>query len=156
MRGLLLAALVSSAVQVGAHPVAESKHSLSRRTVDLDAFRLVSTTEYVNATEVEEKPGLRFSKRASYVDTATEFVKRTVPGATFRVINDHYVGDNGIAHVYLRQTAHDLDIDNADFNVNVCTTRISLDIIILKAHRSAKMDKFFHTEIHSLPDQYRS
>ena len=40
-----------------------------------------------------------FTKRADYVDTATELVKSKVPGATFRVVDDHYVGANGIAHV---------------------------------------------------------
>ena len=34
-------------------------------------------------------------------------------------MGDHYVGTNGIAHYYFKQTANDLDIDNADFNVNI-------------------------------------
>jgi extracellular elastinolytic metalloproteinase len=34
-------------------------------------------------------------------------------------VDDHYVGNNGIAHFYFKQTVNDLDIDNADFNVNV-------------------------------------
>lgn len=56
-----------------------------------------------------------------YVDTATQLVQKTVPGATFRVVGDHYVGDNGVAHINFKQTANGLDIDNADFNVNVRT-----------------------------------
>lgn len=43
----------------------------------------------------------------------------TMPNATFRLVDDHYVGANGIAHFYFRQTANDVDIDNADFNVNI-------------------------------------
>ncbi|KAM0661296.1 hypothetical protein ACHAPH_002804 [Verticillium nonalfalfae] len=62
---------------------------------------------------------MTLSKRATYVETATELVKATVPGVTFRVVSDHYVGANGIAHVNFKQTAHGIDIDNADFNVNV-------------------------------------
>jgi len=46
-------------------------------------------------------------------------VKATVPGAQFRLVGDNYVGSNGIAHFYFKQTANDLDIDNADFNVNI-------------------------------------
>jgi extracellular elastinolytic metalloproteinase len=34
-------------------------------------------------------------------------------------VGDHYVGTNGIAHFYFKQTVNDLDIDNADFNVNI-------------------------------------
>jgi extracellular elastinolytic metalloproteinase len=52
-------------------------------------------------------------------DTAIELVHLTIPEATFRLIDDHYVGDNGIAHFYFRQTANDLDVDNADFKVNI-------------------------------------
>jgi extracellular elastinolytic metalloproteinase len=50
---------------------------------------------------------------------ATDLVKATIPGATFRLTDDHYVGSNGVAHFYFKQTANDLDIDNADFNVNI-------------------------------------
>lgn len=53
------------------------------------------------------------------VSIATDLVKKTIPGAQFRLVNDHYVGSNGIAHFYFKQTANGLDIDNADFNVNI-------------------------------------
>ncbi|OOO05019.1 peptidase M36 fungalysin [Aspergillus oryzae] len=55
----------------------------------------------------------------SYVETAIKLVRETFPNATFRLREDHYVGDNGVAHVHFRQTVHDLDVDNGDFNVNV-------------------------------------
>ncbi|PVI04691.1 extracellular metallo proteinase MEP [Periconia macrospinosa] len=42
-----------------------------------------------------------------------------MPDATFRLIDDHYVGTNGITHFYFRQTANDVDVQNADFNVNI-------------------------------------
>ncbi|PYH89557.1 extracellular metallo proteinase MEP [Aspergillus ellipticus CBS 707.79] len=88
--------------------------------VDLDAFRLISNAEYVNSAEALNANVSVFTFAGeSYVDTATRLVQGTVPGATFRLVDDHYVGDNGVAHVYFRQTVHDLDIDNADFNVNV-------------------------------------
>ena len=94
-------------------------NGLARRAIDLNAFRLKATSEYVNATAIESTPSLHRFKRADYIESATELVKSTVGGATFRVVGDHYVGDNGVAHVNFKQTANGLDIDNADFNVNV-------------------------------------
>ncbi|KFY89279.1 hypothetical protein V500_05827 [Pseudogymnoascus sp. VKM F-4518 (FW-2643)] len=59
------------------------------------------------------------SKRVTYIETAKALVQKVAPGSEFRVVDDHYVGSNGIAHVNLKQTVHGLDIDNADFNVNI-------------------------------------
>lgn len=138
MRSFLLASLASLATQhVYGHPTHAAK-TLSKRAVDLNAFRQVLETEYANATTVQSDPTIAsLNKRADPVDTATELVKATVsqyrihnaririlttgqiPGATFRLVDDHYVGDNGIAHFNFKQTVNDLDIDNADFNVNI-------------------------------------
>ena len=119
MRGLLLGTLAALSVPyASAHPSARKQWGLAKRTVDLDAFRLKVASDYVNATAVVEDPPVVLSKRASAQDIATELVKKTVPGAKFRLV-ESYTGSNGITHVYFRQTANDLDIDNADFNVNV-------------------------------------
>lgn len=100
MRGYLLAGVLSSAALVRAHPAPEARSGLQRRTIDINAFRLPALSEYINATVAETNlDGASFTKRADYVDTATELVKSKVPGATFRVVDDHYVGANGIAHV---------------------------------------------------------
>lgn len=102
MRGLLLAGFLSSAAYVRGHPAPEARpgSGLQRRTVDLNAFRLPALSEYINATVTESSiDSSSFAKRADYVDTATELIKSKSPGATFRVVQDHYVGANGIAHV---------------------------------------------------------
>ncbi|KAF1844891.1 extracellular metallo proteinase 1 [Cucurbitaria berberidis CBS 394.84] len=117
MQASLLASLVFCAL-VGAHPTGHAD-SLVGRAVDLNAFRLKATSKYVNASVAVTEPSVRSGKRADYVETATELVKSTVKGATFRVVGDHYTGSNGISHVNFKQTANDIDIDNADFNVNV-------------------------------------
>ncbi|KAK1142395.1 hypothetical protein N8T08_007947 [Aspergillus melleus] len=119
MRNLLLGA-IALPLAVLAHPTHQT-NALTRRTVDLSAFRLASQAKYTKSTEaVEDAPAsLGGFQEQSYVETATQLVKSTVPDAKFRVINDHYVGDNGVAHVNFRQTAHGIDIDNADFNVNI-------------------------------------
>ncbi|KAF1978781.1 extracellular metallo proteinase MEP [Bimuria novae-zelandiae CBS 107.79] len=120
MRSFLLASLASLATrQVYSHPT-HAPRMLGKRAIDLNAFRQVLETEYANATSVQSDPSITsLIKRADAVDTATELVKATVPGATFRLVNDHYVGDNGIAHFNFKQTVNGLDIDNADFNVNI-------------------------------------
>lgn len=122
IRSLLLLGLLGASLPVQGHPTqpkSSYKAGLRRRTVDLNAFRLKETAQYTNKATTSTDKSLRFIKRDSYVDTATELVKSVAPGATFRVVDDHYVGNNGIAHVNFKQTAHGLDIDNADFNVNV-------------------------------------
>ncbi|KAI2617344.1 Fungalysin metallopeptidase-domain-containing protein [Hypomontagnella submonticulosa] len=122
IRSLLLLGLLGASLPVQGHPTqpkSSYKAGLRRRTVDLNAFRLKETAQYTNKATTSTDKSLRFIKRDSYVDTATELVKSVAPGATFRVVDDHYVGNNGIAHVNFKQTAHGLDIDNADFNVNI-------------------------------------
>ncbi|PKX91250.1 extracellular metalloproteinase [Aspergillus novofumigatus IBT 16806] len=120
MRGLLLAGALALPASVFAHP-AHQTYGLNRRTVDLNAFRLKSLAKYVNATEtvIEAPSSFAPFTQQSYVEAATQHVKMIAPDVTFRVVDDHYVGDNGVAHVHFRQTANGLDIDNADFNVNV-------------------------------------
>ena len=119
-----VAALVAGLVaHVAAHPVASPNPSpLQPRAIDVNKFRLKTTAVY-NSSEETGDIGIKLLKRESYVDTATALVKKVAPGTTFRVVNDHYVGTNGVAHVNFKQTANGLDIDNADFNVNVSITR---------------------------------
>lgn len=115
---LSLALLGVAAVTVVAHPHAPVKQGVERRAVDLDAFRLKATASYVAEDEIAQKR-LSFAPSSDYVQTATDLVKSVAPDAEFRVVGDHYVGTNGIAHVNFKQTAHGIDIDNADFNVNI-------------------------------------
>ncbi|KAK2749929.1 Extracellular metalloproteinase 9 [Myotisia sp. PD_48] len=118
MHGLLLAGLLLPLNAV-AHPGHQSS-GLSRRGVDVEAYRLPLKTKFANSKKVsQEPPSFRAASAENYVETATNLVKEVVPGATFRVVSDHYVGTNGIAHVNFRQTVHGIDIGNADFNVNI-------------------------------------
>ncbi|KAG4438422.1 hypothetical protein IFR05_006075 [Cadophora sp. M221] len=96
-----------------------SRRGLAPRVIDLSKFRLTTGSTYSNATATAESEISGLVRRVDYVDTATALVQSVVPGAEFRVVSDHYVSENGIAHVNFKQTAHGLDIDNADFNVNV-------------------------------------
>lgn len=104
------------------HPASSStsRGALQARVIDLSAFKLTTTSTYTNASTTADSGITNLLRRADYVDTATVLVESVAPGVEFRLVGDHYVGSNGIAHVNFRQTAHGLDIDNADFNVNVC------------------------------------
>lgn len=123
MQSLFFLGLLGSALQANAHPhpalAPRSRSDVRPRVVDLNNFRLKATAKYVNTTEVSTNPPVTSLFSSSYVDIATALVKQIAPGTTFRLVDDHYVGTNGIAHVNFKQTAHGLDIDNADFNVNV-------------------------------------
>jgi len=121
MRSLVALGLLGAAATVSAHPHEPLKENkaIRKRTVNLDSFRLKATAEYVDSAVVETKTNIKAIKRADYVGTATDLVKSIAPKAEFRLVEDHYVGDNGVAHVNFKQTVHGLDIDNADFNVNV-------------------------------------
>ncbi|KAI8625894.1 extracellular elastinolytic metallo proteinase [Xylariaceae sp. FL1651] len=119
MRSLLLLGLLGSSVPAYGRPTQSGRPGIRRRTVDLNAYRITQTPEYHSQAVTSANPALLVLKRDSYVETATALVKSVVPNATFRLVGDHYVGNNGIAHVNFKQTAHGLDIDNADFNVNI-------------------------------------
>jgi extracellular elastinolytic metalloproteinase len=90
--------------------------------LDLEKYRFRWTPEYTRADNVAEVAGnLRLrAEGEDYVEAATRLVKGIVPeGIEFRLVDDHYVGDNGVGHVYFKQTVHGVDVDNAIFNVNV-------------------------------------
>lgn len=91
-----------------------------RQKLNLNAYRLKTASTYSNASTALE-PGLTNPLvPIDYVAAAIALVRSEVPGLEFRVVDDHYISSNGIAHVHFKQTVHGLDIDNADFNVNVC------------------------------------
>lgn len=124
MHSLLLLGLTGLAANVQAHPQRHQRNTntaMAKRGVDIDSFRMPQVGDYNGAKVTKESADIMsIAKRdASYVDTASEVVKTVAPDAEFRVVKDHYVGSNGVAHVNFRQTIHGIDVDNADFNVNV-------------------------------------
>jgi extracellular elastinolytic metalloproteinase len=104
----------------GAYPSrgAPNPLPLSKHGLDLEAFKLPPMAEYISQDEVPDELSVA-TKRADYTETAKDLVKLTFPKATFRIVNDYYTGSNGITHVNFKQTANGIDIDNADFNINV-------------------------------------
>ncbi|KAI0402353.1 fungalysin metallopeptidase [Xylaria palmicola] len=119
MRSALLYSLLGASLLADAHPSPKSRSSIQRRTVDPKSFRVNTHSQYTNHKSSKADPSLTLLKRGTYVETATELVKKVIPNAEFRLKKDHYVGANGVAHVYFRQTVNGLDVGNANFNVNI-------------------------------------
>ncbi|KAI1263225.1 extracellular elastinolytic metallo proteinase [Xylariaceae sp. FL1019] len=121
MKSAVVLGLLGASLPALAHPEPASTYSpeVRKRLVDLNAFRITQNAEYLNQGAASTNEAMLVSKRETYVETATAVLESTVPGATFRLVQDHYVGNNGIAHVNFKQTVHGIDIDNADFNVNI-------------------------------------
>ena len=129
MKSLALLGLAGLAANVQAHPHGSNPNEahVVKRGVDITKFRLPELSDYTPAEVAQESESVKMMvKRETYVETATDLVKSIAPGTEFRVVNDHYVGKNGVAHVNFKQTVHGIDIDNADFNVNVSTAICSL------------------------------
>jgi extracellular elastinolytic metalloproteinase len=129
------------ATHILAHPTASagSHKSIRRRTVDLSAFKLETEAVYNDALKTADS-GLQSARFAqqSYTETAKRLVEEVFPKAEFRLVSDHYVGNDGIGHVNFKQTVHGLDIDNADFNVNV---RFSKTMFRYQAYKEDRLAK---------------
>jgi extracellular elastinolytic metalloproteinase len=120
MKSLALLGLAGLAAAHPQRPQDANEVHVAKRGVDITKFRLPELSEYTASDVAENVEAVRMMvKRETYVETATELVKSVAPDAEFRVVKDHYIGKNGVAHVNFKQTAHGIDIDNADFNVNV-------------------------------------
>lgn len=91
----------------------------SVRAVDLDALRVKALASYTKSSDVAGNSRIKLLRRGDSVGTAIDLIKSIAPNATFRVKDDSYLGANGLSHVFLQQTVHDVDIDNAILNVNV-------------------------------------
>lgn len=119
MRGILLGSLALAIPYVAAHPYkAQGSSSLTKRAVDLDSFRMKINSAYTETAAVDEETKSLSRRDPSPENVATNLVKKTSPGAKFRLV-ESYTGDNGISHFYFRQTFNDLDVAFGDFNVNV-------------------------------------
>ncbi|KAH0489659.1 hypothetical protein TgHK011_010077 [Trichoderma gracile] len=124
MKSAILLGLTGLAANVHAHPTKQhdSGSNLVRRGIDISKYHLPSLSDYTPSThvDVEDEASVQsVDFKRDYVATATRAVKRLAPHAEFRVVDDHYVDVDGIGHVHFKQTVHGIDIDNADFKVNV-------------------------------------
>lgn len=120
------------AVGIGsAHPTRGTSSRVNERAALLDSYRLNTLSTY---TTLDQDSGISSTaewKRDGdvdeqgngavpyYVQAATSQVQKIVPGASFRVVDDYYVGTNNVGHVHFQQIIDGFDVDNAYFKINV-------------------------------------
>lgn len=96
---------------------------INERAALLDQYRLDTRAEYtILARASQQNKVKREDMVVNYQDfirIATQQLQEIVSEATFRLIDDYYVGVNGIAHINFRQTIDGIDVDDAHFNVHV-------------------------------------
>lgn len=100
------------------HP--SPRQEATSRGIDISRFEYSTPSVYSSSAEtLDNVLAANVQVGDSYTATADNFVKQMFPDRTYRLADDHYVGDNGMGHVYFKQTHHGLDVDNADLNINV-------------------------------------
>lgn len=144
MRGTLLASLALAVPYVAAHPTKAQGSSLSKRSVDLDAFRPKIESVYSDKNLVEETPLARRDPKPEIL--ARNQVRRTAPGSDFRLV-ESYTGTNGVTHFYYKQTFNGVDVAFGDFNVNVSIPTVeTLQDHVLTEYRLLLMARSSLTE----------
>lgn len=135
LSGLVLSSLAHpyhdlSASEAHAHPLSK------RQAADaLERFRPQQRAVYVDETGAPSANavGIASVGGGSPLEAAENHVRSIHPEATFRRADDTHTSSNGITHVYFKQTLNGLDIDDADFNVNVCERSSLVPNLVLTA-----------------------
>lgn len=76
--------------------------------------------KYTSYAQVQASEDVKAISAPGDTAAATKLLQLVVPGAEFRLLDDHHVSSDGVTHVYFRQTWKDTDIEHRYFNVNVC------------------------------------
>lgn len=125
---MLLRSIICLAGLATAHPHHGYSSRRAGRTVDLNSHRFTIRSNYTTLKELPSAKRVR-SESIDFVQVASSKIQETVPGATFHLQDDVYVGDNGVAHAHFLQTIDGVDVDDATFNVNVRISLISFHFI---------------------------
>lgn len=91
-------------------------HKALGRRADNTTYAYPQNVSYTPSTQVS---GVPIFGTHDPVEVATRFIYWKSPKAQFRVVDDFFTSSNGITHVHFKQTANGIDIDNADYTVNV-------------------------------------
>ncbi|OAR04526.1 hypothetical protein LLEC1_02496 [Akanthomyces lecanii] len=99
---------------------AHGNGGLCNRGIDVHKYAMPDLAHYSpNYSKDKSKRQSDLPRSATPVDAALVFVEKTVPSVEFRLAQDHYTSTSGVTHVNFKQTFHGIDIDNADFKVNI-------------------------------------
>lgn len=130
----LLWLLAAVGVQLAsAHPASGPSPRTDKRAALLERYRFNTVSTYTTLDQNNDGSSTASLKRGtdadedrdrdgtvpSYVRAATSRVLEAVPGASFRLVDDYYVGANAVGHVHFQQVIDGTDVDNAHFKVNV-------------------------------------
>jgi extracellular elastinolytic metalloproteinase len=116
-----------------AHPTREISSRVDKAASLLESYRFNTVSTYTTLDQTGDVPPTADVKRGDaanmeengigavpyYVRSATSQAQKIVPGASFRVVDDYYVGTNNVGHVHFQQTIDGIDVDTAYFKVNV-------------------------------------
>ncbi|KAM0282809.1 hypothetical protein ACHAQH_002813 [Verticillium albo-atrum] len=121
---VLLSTLLSLASLAAAHPARGPASSLlNKRSAIINSYRFGAVPTYTTLDVLPAKGSQRVRRESDetvdYIEIATRTLKDAAPGSDFRVKDDFYVGSNGVAHVHFQQTIGGIDVDDANFNVNI-------------------------------------
>lgn len=116
---LVAVILALGAATASAH-AAYGEGGLFNRGNDVRQYAMPDLAHYSpNYSKEKSKRHINQPRSETPVDAALAYVKKTTPNVEFRVAHDHYTSTSGVTHVNFKQTLHGIDIDNADFKVNI-------------------------------------
>lgn len=118
---------------------------MDKRASLLDTYRFNTVSTYTTLDQDSDAPPIATFKRDGnvgadedgnaavpyYVQAAASQVRDIVPNASFRIVDDYYVGTNNVGHVHFQQIIDGVGVDTAHFKVNVgCLTALNLPIFL--------------------------
>lgn len=139
---LWLVVAVSTHHLASAHPTRGTSSHVDKRASLLDTYRFNTVSTYTTLDQDNDAPPIATFKRNGnvenenavvpyYVQAATSQVRDIVPNASFRIVDDYYVGTNNVGHVHFQQIIDGVDVDTAHFKVNVgCLTALKLPMFL--------------------------
>ncbi|KKY34064.1 putative extracellular elastinolytic metalloproteinase [Diaporthe ampelina] len=105
---------LSYAASLGsAHPTRGTSSRVDKRATLLDSYRFSTPSTYTTLDQDSGIPSTDWKRDEG------AHVQKILPGASFRVADDYYVGTNNVGHVHFQQIIDGIDVDTAYFKVNI-------------------------------------
>lgn len=127
------------------HPTRGTSKHAGKRAPLFDTYQFNTVSTYTTLDQDNDIPSAAALKRDGdvvqdddenaavpyYVQAATCQVREVVPNASFRIVDDYYVGTNNVGHVHFQQVIDGIDVDTAYFKVNVgCRVALHTNLYI--------------------------
>lgn len=116
-----------------AHPARGASSRVYERAPLLDTYRFDTVSTYTTRDQDSDVLSIAALKRGVdvdaegdgntalpyYVQAAASQVREIISDASFRIVDDYYIGTNHVGHVHFQQIIDGIDVDTAYFKVNV-------------------------------------